>query len=798
MRNNLGIATLVVACLALVSSSLVANAQTNESSCSTGAVFGVGDGYNVQNNAYNLNSGAQQCIYVNSNGQNWYETSTANVSLSGAPSAYSSIYTGCHWGTCSSNQHGLPIQFTSITTSPTAWNFTPSSNGDWDIAYDIWFNPNSTTSNNSTGLELMVWPNHMGSIQPAGSVVVSNASIGGMTWNIWRSGSTENSGTISYVATSPASSFNFDLLNIYNDLVNRGYLSSNQWLIDIEAGTEIWVAGSNFTTNSFSACANCSGGGVPSAPTNLTAAAGNTQVSLSWSASSGATGYDVSRSTTNGGPYSQIASGQTSTDYTDSGLTNGTTYYYVVQACDSSGCSGNSSQAAATPTLGVSFTRASQNFASGGGSSISTSLANNEGDTLVVACRQGSDQTSISSVTDSAGNLYTAVNHSGSDGSGNNREAAVYWANNVKASSSNTVACNFASNLTKAEAIVVEEFANVGSLDASVTSTSGSNSVTSLSTGSLTTTANDDLLIYAVTTSVTESTWTAESGYAIAPNASNSQLAVEYGVAGSPGSYSGSLSWGSSAVANGVYLALTPSTGQAPAAPTGLTATASSSSQINLSWTGSSGATSYSVFSSTTNGGPYSQVASGVASTSYSNTGLTAGTTYYYVVQACNSDGCSGDSNQASATTQSGGSANCYAGSWCVKGTLPSSANYSNISEVVSAASNSTYVASVWIKGSGSVQLYVDAGSWGSTLASVQCTASSAYTQCSTPSISTGSNTQLTFVIQNSYSGAGTVYLDNTFLGVSGGSNTLANPGFESGNTGWSNSNTSTWSIGQY
>src|SRR5258708_2423819 len=98
---------------------------------------------------------------------------------------------------------------------------------------------------------------------------------------------------------------------------------------------------------------------------------------------------------------------------------------------------------------------------------------------------------------------------------------------------------------------------------------------------------------------------------------------------------------------NGIQVIPTP-----PAAPTGLTATAVSSSQINLSWTASSGAASYNVLRSTTNGGPYSSVATGVASTSYSDSGLAASTTYYYVVQAVNSIGTGVNSAQANATTQ--------------------------------------------------------------------------------------------------------------------------------------------------
>lgn len=90
-----------------------------------------------------------------------------------------------------------------------------------------------------------------------------------------------------------------------------------------------------------------------------------------------------------------------------------------------------------------------------------------------------------------------------------------------------------------------------------------------------------------------------------------------------------------------------------PAAPGSLSATAVSSSQINLSWSGVSGATEYHVYRSTTSGGPYTQVGTATG-TSFSSTGLAPSTTYYYVVRSFN--GCeSGNSNQAQATTQAGG-----------------------------------------------------------------------------------------------------------------------------------------------
>src|SRR5260370_36006165 len=88
---------------------------------------------------------------------------------------------------------------------------------------------------------------------------------------------------------------------------------------------------------------------IPGAPAGLLATAGNLQVGLSWNASSGATSYNVLRSTTNSGPYTTIVTGVTATGYTDTGVINGTTYYYVVQAVNSACTSPNPNHATATP-----------------------------------------------------------------------------------------------------------------------------------------------------------------------------------------------------------------------------------------------------------------------------------------------------------------------------------------------------------------------------------------------------------------------------------------------------------------
>jgi len=90
---------------------------------------------------------------------------------------------------------------------------------------------------------------------------------------------------------------------------------------------------------------------MPTAPTGVTASnnGSNGQITITWTAPTGATAYTVSRGATNNGPYTPIpaATNITTATYTDSGLTNATSYYYVVSASNANHqcASGQSSQA---------------------------------------------------------------------------------------------------------------------------------------------------------------------------------------------------------------------------------------------------------------------------------------------------------------------------------------------------------------------------------------------------------------------------------------------------------------------
>lgn len=91
--------------------------------------------------------------------------------------------------------------------------------------------------------------------------------------------------------------------------------------------------------------------GGPNPPSNLSATGGSLVVHLSWTGPSGATSYNIFRGTVNGGPYpTVVATGFTGgTQYDDTTVANGSTYFYVVTALNAGGESARSNQAQATP-----------------------------------------------------------------------------------------------------------------------------------------------------------------------------------------------------------------------------------------------------------------------------------------------------------------------------------------------------------------------------------------------------------------------------------------------------------------
>jgi hypothetical protein len=230
----------------------------------------VGGGtYTVQNNEFD--SSASECVSTDGNADFAVANSGIANATNGSPGAYPSIYQGCHWGNCSSG--GLtstPIQVSNLTSGKvtTSWSTTqPGGSNDYDVAYDIWFNQTPTTSGQPNGTELMVWLNHNGPVQPFGSEVASNVSLGGHTYNIWE-GQQSSWDTVTYDMTSGATSVSgLDVGTLTQDMVSRGYTKTSWYLIDVEAGFELWQGGAGLATNSFSVSINGSNPSPSPSPT---------------------------------------------------------------------------------------------------------------------------------------------------------------------------------------------------------------------------------------------------------------------------------------------------------------------------------------------------------------------------------------------------------------------------------------------------------------------------------------------------------------------------------------------------
>lgn len=346
-------------CLVFLGIPAPAAAQT-ECSASAGTQYVESlDGglYNFQMDEWN--SSLNECVNISGVG---FTITSANFSnaTNGAPANYTSIYRGCHWGNCTTS-NPFPIEENNIASASTSVNITQPSGSQNDAAYDIWFNQTSTTTGQPNGTEIMIWLNHQGAPDPFGSNVAT-ATIDGASYQVW-TGNQSSWKIISYVATSPVTSVsNLNLLPFFADAVSRGSLESTWWLIDVEYGFEIWTGGDGLDISGFSvsAAAGSSGGSctsAPSAPSGLSASTSSSSViNLAWTADTAPanctiSGYNVYRSTASGFTPSssdQIASGVTSTSYSDTGLAASTTYYYKIEAVDSDGASAASSQASAT------------------------------------------------------------------------------------------------------------------------------------------------------------------------------------------------------------------------------------------------------------------------------------------------------------------------------------------------------------------------------------------------------------------------------------------------------------------
>ena len=351
------------------------------------------------------------------------------------------------------------------------------------------------------------------------------------------------------------------------------------------------------------------GSTAPAQPTGLSGSAVSTQVALSWTASTGATSYNVYRGTTAGGESTTpLVTGLTGTGYTNTGLTNGKTYYYKVVAVNAVGGSFASAEASATPTAPtVSFVKTDTStqgnwkgvYGADGWNVMGDTSSNNPTNPSYATVAPGSHLAGVWEATSlSPAALQVAA-------AGSTARIAGVWYQTSWSTQVNVTG-------THQLALYLLDINNDGFAETITITDSVSGAV--LNTQSASSFAGGVYYVWNVSGNVTI-TFTSTAGH-----------------------------W---AVLNGIFFGGTGST--APTVPS-LSAT-SESVEAALAWTASTGATSYNLYRGTTAGGESTTpLVTGLTGTSYTNTGLTNGKTYYYKVVAVNAVGGSLPSNEASAT----------------------------------------------------------------------------------------------------------------------------------------------------
>ncbi len=134
--------------------------------------------------------------------------------------------------------------FKSITSSYTE---TSPHVGDYEVAYDCWFNNQAN--------EVMVWVDNYNQV-PAGKKVATGVAVGGHSWDVWW---VQSSGYLAFNVTSTLTSGNVDLLALFNYAVMNGWLPATSTLSQLAFGIEVCSTGGNaatFTINDYSLMAN--------------------------------------------------------------------------------------------------------------------------------------------------------------------------------------------------------------------------------------------------------------------------------------------------------------------------------------------------------------------------------------------------------------------------------------------------------------------------------------------------------------------------------------------------------------
>jgi hypothetical protein len=175
----------------------------------------------------------------------WKGTSFTVESFAGSqgnnysPAGYPAMYCGHYSEKMAYGDCGLPISISSAKSIKTGWRWNANGNtGIYNAVWDIWLGNNGTLS-----AYLMVWLRDPPQQQPAGTPALAGATVTGLpgTWTIVK-GSVNNLPIVNYVQPEghDLSELEFNVLDVYNDAIKRGYNLPGSQILAVATGYEIW------------------------------------------------------------------------------------------------------------------------------------------------------------------------------------------------------------------------------------------------------------------------------------------------------------------------------------------------------------------------------------------------------------------------------------------------------------------------------------------------------------------------------------------------------------------------------
>jgi hypothetical protein len=210
-----------------------------------------GGRYVVQNDLWGADD--PQCVRAFDTG---FEVTVGAHHNTDQPAGYPSIFTGCHYGTCTTGTQ-LPKAVGTLGPVTSSWAFTTPPNTTYTAAYDIWFDPTARRDGTVTGTEMMIWLHNVGTT-PLGAKV-GTTTVAGATWDVWRG--QNGAQVVSYVRQQPVDGVaGLDLTAFMADASGRGMLPPSWFLTSVQAGFEPFTGGAGLTTTGFSVAGVSAGG----------------------------------------------------------------------------------------------------------------------------------------------------------------------------------------------------------------------------------------------------------------------------------------------------------------------------------------------------------------------------------------------------------------------------------------------------------------------------------------------------------------------------------------------------------